>query len=148
MRRMEDGSWEMAFGNWQMVDSRWNLVGGIWEIGNSSWEMVDRIWGLVGGILEMVDGGLQRAKTVVISCVKNVYSIGITSVQLPTLCTPMLDTSLRSVQKSTTSPLLYTQFIPLIVHKHKRFLSPVSVSLYPLPTGPIISNHEVRKERI
>ncbi len=81
-------------------------------------------------------------------CVKNVYSVGITLGKVAGLHTTNLRTPLPHVDKPSHRATVYPQLTRPHFHRQFSNYTPVKRKLYPLSTTPIISNHELRKERI
>ena len=82
-----------------------------------------------------------------INCAKNVYGERKLSGKVTQLRTLLWDIPHTHGYKRGTSTRLLTQLFPTPVHSLRAVSSPVYLSLYPLSTGPIISSHELRKER-
>lgn len=81
-------------------------------------------------------------------CVKNVYSVGITPGKVVGLRTTNLPTPLPRVDKPRHLAAVYSQVSRPHFHRRISNHTPVKRKLYPLSTTPIISRHELRKERI
>ncbi len=81
------------------------------------------------------------------SCVKNVYSLGMNSVQLHALYTRAVHNIAARVHKAGELPERFTQVFQSAFHTQYFAFFPGSGELSALSTVPIISNHELRKER-